>query len=141
VSAQPGPSGAGPYLLQAAIAGEHARAARPRDTDWGRIDRLYAELERVQPSPVVTLNRAVAVSKVRGPEAALAMIEPLEPRLSGYFHFYGAKGAFLLQAGRSVEARVAFEQAMKLANTAAEAAHIRQKIDRLVSESGRLVRP
>ena len=140
VTAWPGPSGAGPYLLQAAIAGEHARAARPEDTDWARIDRLYAELERVQPSPVVTLNRAVAVSKVRGPEAALAMIEPLESRLSGYFHFYGAKGAFLLQAGRSAEARVAFEQAIKLANTAAEAAHIRQKIDRLVSESGRLVR-
>jgi RNA polymerase sigma-70 factor, ECF subfamily len=141
VSAGPGPSGAGPYLLQAAIAGEHARAARPEDTDWARIDRLYAELERVQPSPVVTLNRAVAVSKVRGPAAALAMIEPLEPRLSGYFHFYGAKGAFLLQAGRPAEARVAFEHAIQLANTAAEAAHIRQKIDRLVSESGRPVRP
>jgi len=140
VSARPAASGPGPYLLQAAIAAEHARAARPDDTDWGRIDRLYAELERVQPSPVVTLNRAVAVSKLRGAAAALAMIEPLEPRLSGYFHFWGAKGAFLLQAGRSAEARVAFENAIKLANTAAEAAHIRQKIDRLVSESGRLVR-
>jgi len=141
VSAAPAAAGAGPYLLQAAIAGEHARAARPGDTDWARIDRLYAELERVQPSPVVTLNRAVAVSKVRGPAAALAMIEPLEPRLSGYFHFYGAKGAFLLQAGRGAEARVAFEQAIALANTAAEAAHIRLQIDRLVSESGRSVRP
>jgi len=131
----------GPYLLQAAIAGEHTRVARAKDTDWSKIDRLYALLERAQPSPVVTLNRAVAVSKVRGPAAGLAMIEPLEPRLSGYFHFYGAKGAFLLQLGRSAEARVAFDHAIALANTAAEAAHIRLQIDRLVSESGRRVRP
>ena len=67
----------GPYQVQAAIAALHARAARPEDTDWAQIDLLYAALETLQPSPVVTLNRAVAVSKVRGPEAALAMIEPL----------------------------------------------------------------
>src|SRR5262249_52138152 len=67
----------GPYQVQAAIAALHAQAARPTDTDWAQIDLLYATLERLQPSPVVTLNRAVAVSKVRGPEAALAMIEPL----------------------------------------------------------------
>jgi RNA polymerase sigma-70 factor (ECF subfamily) len=62
----------GPYQLQAAIAAVHARAARPTDTDWEQIDRIYAVLEMLQPSPVVTLNRAVAVSKVRGAEAALA---------------------------------------------------------------------
>ncbi len=90
----------GPYQIQAAIAALHARAARPEDTDWAEIDALYAALERLQPSPVVTLNRAVAVGKLRGPAAALAMIEPLAPRLSGYFHFFGAKGAFLLQLGR-----------------------------------------
>jgi hypothetical protein len=90
----------GPYQVQAAIAALHARAARPQDTDWAGIDALYAALERLQPSPVVTLNRAVAVSKVRGPAAALAMIEPLAGRLGGYFHFFGAKGAFLLQLGR-----------------------------------------
>ena len=67
----------GPYQVQAAIAALHARAARPEDTDWAQIDLLYATLERLQPSPVVTLNRAVAVAKVRGAEAALAMIEPL----------------------------------------------------------------
>ena len=75
--------------------------AQPEDTDWAQIDALYATLERLQPSPVVTLNRAVAVSKVSGPEAALAMIEPLADRLAGYFHFFGAKGAFLLQLGRT----------------------------------------
>ena len=79
--------------MQAAIAALHARAARRGDTDWRQIERLYAALERMQPSPVVTLNRAVAVAKVHGPEAALALIEPLAPRLDGYFHFFGVKGA------------------------------------------------
>jgi len=126
----------GPYQVQAAIAALHARAARPQDTDWAGIDALYAALERMQPSPVVTLNRAVAVSKVRGPAEALAMIEPLAGRLGGYFHFFGAKGAFLLQLGRSKEAHAAFDQAIALAGTPAEAAYIRMNIDRLIRESG-----
>ena len=67
----------GPYQIQAAIAALHARAEKPEDTDWKQIDLLYGALELMQPSPVVTLNRAVAVSKVRGPQAALDMIEPL----------------------------------------------------------------
>jgi len=125
----------GPYQVQAAIAALHAEAPRPEDTDWAQIDLLYATLERLQPSPVVTLNRAVAVSKTRGPAAALAMIEPLAPRLSGYFHFFGAKGGLLLQLGRTEEARVAFDRAIALAHTAAEAAHIRLHLDRLMKES------
>jgi RNA polymerase sigma-70 factor (ECF subfamily) len=124
----------GPYAVQAALAAVHAQAARAEDTDWAALERLYAALEDMQPSPVVTLNRAVAVSKVRGSEAALAMIEPLAKRLASYFHFHGAKGAFLLQLGRSDEARAAFERAIGLAHTAAEAAHIRKQIDRLLSE-------
>jgi len=125
----------GPYQIQAAIAALHARAAHPQETDWAQIDVLYAALERLQPSPVVTLNRAVAVGKVHGPAAALAMIEPLGSRLAGYFHFFGAKGAFLLQLGRKDEARTAFDQAIALANTPAEAAHIRQHLDRLHREN------
>ncbi|RUW03049.1 MULTISPECIES: RNA polymerase sigma factor [unclassified Mesorhizobium] len=125
----------GPYQVQAAIAALHARAATPEDTDWTEIDLLYGLLEQTQPSPVVTLNRAVAVSKVRGPKAALAMIEPLEDRLAGYFHFFGLKGGLLMQLGRGEEARVAFDRAIALANTAAEAAHIRMHIDRLIKES------
>jgi RNA polymerase sigma-70 factor (ECF subfamily) len=125
----------GPYQVQAAIAALHARAAKPRDTDWAQIDRLYATLERLQPSPVVTLNRAVAVSKLDGPAAALEMIEPLAKSLSGYFHFFGLKGGLLLRLGRAEEARVAFDRAIALANTAAEAAHIRGHIDRLIKES------
>ena len=125
----------GPYQVQAAIAALHARAARPQDTDWAQIDSLYAALERMQPSPVITLNRAVAVAKVRGPAAALEMIEPLAPRLSGYFHFFGVKGALLMQLGRAEEARLAFDRAIALANTAAEAAHIRMHLDRLMRDS------
>lgn len=124
----------GPYQVQAAIAALHARAARAEDTDWAQIDRLYATLERMQPSPVVTLNRAVAVAKVRGPAAALAMVEPLAPRLSGYFHFFGVKGALLLQLGRTEEARTDFDRAIALANTVAEAAHIRRHLDGLQRE-------
>jgi RNA polymerase sigma-70 factor (ECF subfamily) len=125
---------AGPYQVQAAIAALHARAARPEDTDWAELDLLYETLERLQPSPVVTLNRAVAVAKVRGPAEALAMIEPLAPQLAGYFHFFGVKGAMLARLGRADEARVAFDRAIALAKTAAEATHIRAQIDRLMNE-------
>lgn len=125
----------GPYQIQAALAGVHAHAALPEDTDWSEIDQLYASLERLQPSPVVTLNRAVAVSKLHGPQAALAMIEPLAEPLGGYFHFFGVKGGLLMQLGRADEARVAFDQAIALAHTPAEAAHIRLHLDRLIKES------
>lgn len=125
----------GPYQLQAAIAAVHARAAEPAGTDWSEIDRLYAALERIQPSPVVTLNRAVAVSKVQGPAAALAMIEPLAEPLNGYFHFFGLRGELLMQLGRCSEARIAFDQAIALAHTPAEAAHIRRHLDRVMAES------
>jgi len=125
----------GPNQVQAAIAALHARAARPEDTDWTQIELLYGALEIMQPSPVVTLNRAVAVWKVRGAQAALDMIEPVAPRLANYFHFFGVKGAFLMQLGRNDEARVAFDRAIALANSPAEAAHIRMHLDRLMQDS------
>ena len=121
----------GPYQVQAAIAATHARAAIAADTDWAGIDALYAALERMQPSPVVTLNRAVATAKIHGPQAGLAMIAPLEGALSGYFHYFGARGAFLLQLGRTAEARADFDRAIGLAGTPAQAAHIRRHLDRL----------
>ncbi|MEI9996465.1 MAG: RNA polymerase sigma factor [Rhizomicrobium sp.] len=121
----------GAYQIQAAIAALHGRAAAPADTDWAQIALLYASLERLQPSPVVTLNRAVAVSKVAGPEAALALIAPLAAPLRNYFHFHGLQGALLLQLGRALEAREAFGRAISLAGTPAEAAHIRMHLDRL----------
>jgi RNA polymerase sigma-70 factor (ECF subfamily) len=126
-----------PYQVQAAVAALHARAARPEDTDWTEIDLLYGVLEKLQPSPVVTLNRAVAVSKVRGPADALAMIEPLGPKLSGYFYFFGLRGALLMQLHRTAEARESFDRAIALANTTAEAAHIRTQLDRLMKDGSR----
>jgi RNA polymerase sigma-70 factor (ECF subfamily) len=123
----------GSYQLQAAIAATHARAARPEDTDWAGIEQLYAALERLQPSPVITLNRAVALAKVEGPEAALALIEPLAAPLAGYFHFFGLKGTLLMQLGRNRAASEAFDRAMALARTPAEAAHIRLNLDRLMT--------
>jgi RNA polymerase sigma-70 factor, ECF subfamily len=121
----------GAYQVQAAIAALHARAPRFEETDWRQIALLYGTLEHLTPSPVVTLNRAVAVSKVDGAEAALALIEPLADRLSGYFYFFGVKGALLLELDRNEEARVAFDRAIALANSPAEAAHIRSHLDRL----------
>jgi RNA polymerase sigma-70 factor (ECF subfamily) len=126
----------GPYQLQAAIAGVHSRSARAGDTDWAEIDRLYTILESLHPSPIVTLNHAVAISKLHGAAAALAMIEPLAEPLSGYFYFFGLKGALLIQLNRPHEARAAFDQAISLANTAAEAAHIRMHLDRLQNDTG-----
>jgi RNA polymerase sigma-70 factor (ECF subfamily) len=121
----------GPYQLQAAIAALHARAACAADTDWAQIELLYATLQDLRPSPVVILNRAVAVAEVRGPAEALAMIEPLATHLAGYFYFHGARGAFLSRLGRAGEARAAFNRAIALATTPAEAAHIRRELDRL----------
>ncbi len=131
----------GPYQIQAAIAAIHSRAATPQDTDWAEIEQLYGVLEHIQPSPVVTLNRAVAVSKVQGAAAALELIEPLEPQLANYFHFYGVRGAFLVQTGRKNEARSDFDRAISLARTAAEAAHIRMNIDRLMKDSEPALQP
>ena len=125
----------GPYQVQAAIAAVHAQAQAAAETNWAEIDRLYEILEVLQPSPVITLNRSVAVAKLRGPADALAMLETLAEKLDGYFYFFGVKGAFLTQLGRNEEARTAFNRAIALANTAAEAAHIRSHLDRLQKDS------
>lgn len=119
----------GPYQVQAAIAALHSRAKRAADTDWAEIDLLYQVLEKLTPSPVVTLNRAVAVSKLKGAEEALALIMPLEGQLDSYFYFHGLRGGLLAQLARPQEARVAFDRAIALARSPAEAAHIRHQLD------------
>ncbi|KAB2845669.1 MAG: RNA polymerase sigma factor [Hyphomicrobiaceae bacterium] len=121
----------GPYQVQASIAAVHSQASDAEATDWRAIEGLYAVLETMQPSPVVTLNRAVAVSKTRGPEAALAMIEPLEKKLGGYFYYHGTRGTLLKDLGRGNEARDAFERARGLANSTAEAAFMQRQLDAL----------
>jgi RNA polymerase sigma-70 factor (ECF subfamily) len=121
----------GPYQLQAAIAALHARALRPEDTQWKEIDSLYRALEALQPSPVVTLNRAVAVWKLQGPETALEMIDSLKSELDAYFYLHGLRGALLKELNRLDEARDALNRAIALANSIAEAKLIRRELDSL----------
>lgn len=128
----------GPYQIQAAIAGVHCAARTPEATDWVEIERLYRALEQVQPSPVVTLNRAIAVSKVSGPAAALALIDPLAAVLDGYLYFHGARAALLEDLGRSSEAAAAYRKALALCTTPAETAHLRQRLQDLEEKSATL---
>jgi RNA polymerase sigma factor (sigma-70 family) len=106
----------GPYMLQAAVAACHARARTPAETDWPQIVRLYAELAQVMPSPVVELNRAVAVAMAFGPQAGLDLADALaaEPSLAGYHLLPSVRGDFLAKLGRSDEARAEFERAASL---------------------------
>jgi RNA polymerase sigma-70 factor (ECF subfamily) len=112
----------GPYALQAAIAACHARARTPAETDWPRIAQLYAELARLAPSPVIELNRAVAVSMAFGPQAGLAIVDALtaEPTLAGYHLLPTVRGDFLARLGRPDEARTEFERAAALTRNARE---------------------
>jgi RNA polymerase sigma-70 factor (ECF subfamily) len=121
----------GPYQLQAAIAALHARATGPEDTPWQEIDALYRMLEAQQPSPVVTLNRAVAVWKLHGASAALEMVDALQGELDAYFYFHGLRGTLLKALERRDEARIALTRAIALANSVAEAKLIRRELDRL----------
>jgi RNA polymerase sigma-70 factor (ECF subfamily) len=113
---------AGPYALQAAIAACHARAFRPEETDWPRIAGLYAVLARRHPSPVVELNRAVAVAMAYGPQAGLDLVDELtaEPALRSYHLLPSVRGDLLMKLGRAAEARAEFERAAALTQNAAE---------------------
>lgn len=114
----------GPYALQAAIAACHARAARAEDTDWPRIVALYDALAQVSPSPVVALNRAMAVSRAYGPAAALELVDSLvaEPALANYPWLPAARGDLLERLGRVEEARAEFERAAALTRNAQDRA-------------------
>lgn len=106
----------GPYTLQAAIAACHARARAPEETDWRRIAAAYAELGRVAPSPIVELNRAVALSMAFGPAAGLELVDTLrdDPALRSYHLLPSVRGDFLAKLGRPAEARTEFELAASL---------------------------
>jgi predicted RNA polymerase sigma factor len=114
----------GPYALQAAIAACHARARTPEETDWKRIAALYATLAQLTPSPVVELNRAVAVAMAFGPAAGLDLVDALtaEPALQGYHLLPSVRGDFLAKLGRYDEARGEFERAASLTQNARERA-------------------
>jgi predicted RNA polymerase sigma factor len=114
----------GPYTLQAAIAACHARAVIPGDTDWQRIAALYGALAQLTPSPVIELNRAVAVGMAFGPQAGLDLVDSLtsEPSLKTYHLLPSVRGDLLTRIGRFNEARTEFERAASLTRNARERA-------------------
>ncbi|WP_030759797.1 RNA polymerase sigma factor [Streptomyces sp. NRRL F-2664] len=126
-------AGSGPYSLQAAIAGCHAAAVRYEDTDWARIATLYGRLVQLTPSPVVELNRAVAVSMAEGPAAALPLVDALtaEPALHAYHLLPSVRGDLLERLGRPREARAEFERAAALTRNAQERTLLLRRAARL----------
>jgi RNA polymerase sigma-70 factor (ECF subfamily) len=122
--------GAGPFAVQAAIAALHCRAKRPEDTDWPQIVRLYSLLERVQPSPVVSLNRAVAVAMVDGAEAGLELIEALAPDLEGYHLLHAARADLLRRLSSFEKAGESYVRALELVTNDRE----RQFLERRLRE-------
>ncbi|MCT9008707.1 RNA polymerase sigma factor [Streptomyces rhizosphaerihabitans] len=112
----------GPYQIQAAINAVHSDAPTAAATDWGQIRRLYDQLMELAPSPVVALNRAVAVAEVEGPETALALVEKLD--LDGYHAFHAVRADLLRRLGRHAEALRAYDAAIALTGSAPERAHL-----------------
>jgi RNA polymerase sigma-70 factor (ECF subfamily) len=121
--------GPGPYQVQAAIAGLHAQAERAEDTDWPQIAALYGALAEYQPSPVVELNRAVAVAMADGAGAGLALLDGLE--LDGYHLYHAARADLLRRLGRGGEAREAYERARALATNERERAFLEKRLTAL----------
>jgi RNA polymerase sigma-70 factor (ECF subfamily) len=124
------PGAAGPYLLQAAIAACHASAARAADTDWREIARLYGRLTRLTSSPVVELNRAVAVGMADGPEAGLGLVDAIAASgaLSGYHLLPATRADLLRRLGRNAEAAEAYRSALALAGTGAEQRYLARRL-------------
>jgi RNA polymerase sigma-70 factor (ECF subfamily) len=123
-----GTGAAGPYQLQAAIASLHAQAPRAEDTDWPQIAALYTVLLRVQSSPVVALNRAVAIAMADGPNAALPLIEALGDDLEGYHLFHAGRADLLRRLDRGVEAAGAYRRALELATNPQERAFLERRL-------------
>jgi RNA polymerase sigma-70 factor (ECF subfamily) len=124
----------GPYQIQAAINAVHSDAATAADTDWTQVLALYDQFAAIAPSPIVSLNRAVALAEVEGPAPALAAVDPLE--LDGYHLFHATRAEFLVRLGRADDARAAYNRAHSLAGNAMERAHLEQRIAALGSEPG-----
>jgi len=121
----------GRYQLLAAINAVHTDAHDPRDTDWSQVLALYDQLVHVDRSPVVALNRAIAIAELHGPEAALPIVDRLEPALSGYHAFHAIRAELLRRAGRPAESRIAYGRAIALAGNTAELAYLTRRRDEL----------
>jgi RNA polymerase sigma-70 factor (ECF subfamily) len=123
----------GRYQILAAINAVHTDAGDIRDTDWSQVVALYDQLVRLDPSPIVRLNRAIAVAEIDGPQVALAQVDGLP--LEGYHAFHVARADLLRRLGRSEEARAAYDQAIELAGNTAEKAYLIRRRDQLASPS------
>ncbi len=120
----------GPYSIQARIGAEHARAGEAGQTDWRRIGLLYGQLTRIQPSPVIELNRAIAVAMDQGPEAGLELIDAIEG-LDGYAPFHVSRADLLARLGRDAEAVEAYRQGLEFSTNAVQRAFLERRIDEL----------
>ncbi|MBL7252832.1 RNA polymerase sigma factor [Paractinoplanes lichenicola] len=123
----------GRYQILAAINAVHTSARDLRDTDWSQIVALYDQLVRLDPSPIVALNRAIAVAELDGPEVALAAVDRLGDKLTAYHAFHATRADLLRRLGRSGDARSAYDQAIELAGNTAETAYLTRRRDQLVS--------
>jgi RNA polymerase sigma-70 factor, ECF subfamily len=120
----------GPYAIQARIAAEHARAMRPEQTDWRRIGLLYGQLRRIQPSPVIELNRAIAVAMDRGPQAGLALIDAIEG-LNRYAQYHVSRADLLGRLGRGQEAIDAYRRGLELSSNPVQRGFLERRIEAL----------
>jgi RNA polymerase sigma-70 factor (ECF subfamily) len=125
----------GRYQILAAINAVHTSARDVRDTDWSQIVALYNQLTRVDPSPIVALNRAIAVAELDGPEVALAAVDRLEDKLAGYHAYHATRAELLRRLGQSQNARTAYDKAIELAGNTAETAYLTRRRNQLASGS------
>jgi RNA polymerase sigma-70 factor (ECF subfamily) len=123
----------GPYQVQAAIAALHARAPRPEDTDWPQIAALYGRLAELTPSPVVELNRAVAVAMADGPARGLSMVDALEGDLDGYHLFHSARADLLRRLDRRDEAAESYRRALSLATNPSERTYLERRLTQVTA--------
>lgn len=121
----------GRYQILAAISAVHTSARDVRDTDWSQVVALYDQLVRLDPSPVIALNRAIAVAELDGPEVALAAVDRLEDTLAGYHAFHATRADLLRRLGRSQKSRAAYDKAIELSGNTAEIAYLTRRRDQL----------
>jgi RNA polymerase sigma-70 factor (ECF subfamily) len=121
----------GRYQILAAISAVHTSARDIRDTDWPQVLTLYDQLTRLDPSPVIALNRAIAVAEIDGPQAALAAVDRLADRLVGYHAYHATRADLLRRLGRSHQSRAAYDTAIELAGNTAETAYLTRRRDQL----------
>jgi RNA polymerase sigma-70 factor, ECF subfamily len=121
----------GRYQILAAISAVHTSARDVRETDWSQVVALYDQLVHLDPSPVVALNRAIAVAELDGPEVALADVDRLEPELAGYRPYHVTRADLLRRLGRSQQSRAAYDKAIELAGNTAETAYLTRRRDQL----------